>query len=584
MDAASRTLEDRPMDRKSATRPEPDDRAQERARRAALLDRLVGEYADRVAAGRERETADLLGQVGADERAELTRLFALVAVGAGGDGAVGDGQAAAPLVPGSVLGGCRLIAELGRGGMASVWRAEQIELKRPVAVKVLRPGLVLDPRQADRFRREALAIARLDHRGIVRVHAVGAERGRLWLVMELIDGGTLAQALARLGPATTRTAAEFDRACAGGASATLATVSDRDGGNDYERAVARRFAAIARAVAAAHERGIVHRDLKPSNVLLRRDGTPVVADFGLAKGDGDLARSLTGEPVGTPWYMSPEQVEQSSASIDGRTDVWSLGVMLYEALAGARPFDGPTTVALFDQIRRELPPLLRSVVPQRSAAAERVVAMALARDREQRYSSAAALADDLDALADGRPVAARKGARGDFARCMAALQSGQRYEWRSTASLLGRPLVHVHFARWRERAVARGWIAIGSRAVGVVAIGNVAVGLVAFGNVALGLVGALGPLAFGGVAAGAIAVGAIALGGVAIGAIAVGGLAVGYAAIGGQAIGWYALGGSVTAKHAISAAASDPAAVSAFAPHLHWLEWLIPEVRALLER
>ncbi|MBM4016301.1 MAG: serine/threonine protein kinase [Planctomycetes bacterium] len=468
-----------------------------------------------------------------------------------------DGAALPPLAPGSVLGGCRLLSELGRGGMATVWRAEQPELKREVAVKVLRPGLALDPRQADRFRREALAIARIDHPGIVKVHAVGAEHGRMWLVMEKIEGGTLAQALAS------------------SAAAPAPLTAERD--------VARLFAAIARAVAAAHERGVVHRDLKPSNVLLRRDGTPVVVDFGLAKGDGDLARSLTGEPVGTPWYMSPEQVEQGSAKVDARTDVWSLGVMLFEALSGARPFHGATTIALFDRIRHELPPLLRARAPACSTAAEAVVARALCRDRELRYPTAAALAEDLEALAEGLPVAARRGTRGGFARCMAALQAGQRYEWRSTASLLGRPLVHVHFARWRERAVARGWIAIGSRAVGVVAIGNVAVGLLAFGNLALGLVGALGPLALGGVAAGALALGGLAIGGVAIGAIAVGGLAVGYAAIGGKAIGWYALGGSVTAKHAISASASDPAAVSAFAPHLHWLDWLLPEARTLLE-
>ncbi|MSR48274.1 MAG: serine/threonine protein kinase [Planctomycetes bacterium] len=403
----------------STTRPRDPDRdlAARRELQAALLDRLVGEYADRVAAGRADATADLLAAVGPDEQPELRRLFALIAATDGIAGASGGG--AAPLLPGTVLGGCKLIEELGRGGMASVWRAEQLELKRAVAVKVLRPGLALDPRQADRFRREALAIARLDHPGIVRVHAVGAERGQLYLVMELIEGRTLAQALQALPPVAERTAASFAHALAPQVRESATSKADvARGVLGYERAVARLFAAIARAVAAAHARGVVHRDLKPSNVLLRRDGAPVVADFGLAKGDGDLARSLTGEPVGTPWYMSPEQVEQSSASIDARTDVWSLGVMLYEALCGARPFDGPTTIALFDKIRHQLPPLLQARAPGCSRDAEAVVAKALARDRDERYASADALAEDLEALASGRAVAA--------ARCGTSARRGVR--------------------------------------------------------------------------------------------------------------------------------------------------------------
>jgi hypothetical protein len=526
------------------------------AQRAAQLDRLVGEYADRAAAGRAEAADDLLAQVEPGERDELRRLLAMVAVGAP---ARAECVEAAPVAPGTLLGGCKLITEIGRGGMASVWRAEQLDLKRPVAVKVLRPALALDPRQADRFRREALAIARLDHQGIVKIHAVGAERGRMWLTMELVEGGTLAQALAKTS------------------AAERTTVT-------HERAIARCFASIARAVAVAHERGVIHRDLKPSNVLLRRDGSPVVADFGLAKGDGDLARSLTGEPVGTPWYMSPEQVEQGSARVDGRSDVWSLGVMLHEALAGVRPFAGETALALFDQIRRELPPPLRQHAPHCSRDAELVVAKALARQPAGRYASAAALAEDLEALAEGRPVAARKGAHGGLARCVAALQAGQRYEWRSTTHLLGRPLVHVHFAPWRERAVARGWIAIGNRAIGVVAIGHVAFGAFAAGNLAIGLLGAVGTVALATVALAAIALGGLAVGGVALGAVAVGGLAIGGVAIGGKAIGIYALGGSVTARHAVTATTSDPAAVGAFAPYVRWIEWLLPEARTLLER
>src|SRR6185369_13983920 len=268
--------------------------------------------------------------------------------------------------------------------------------------------LAVDPRQVARFRREGLAIARLEHPNVVKIHDVGQQDGHLYLVMELIDGKDLAKALEELPPAAQRTGADLERALRSDGGATVPTEgsTDRSKGNSsgsFERAVARLFAPIARAVAAAHAAGVIHRDLKPSNLLLRRDGTPVVADFGLAKGDaglGDLATSLTGEPIGTPFYMSPEQIEQTRAKVDARTDVYSLGVTLYELLAGRRPFRGDTAIQLFDAIRREFPPPLRRFNPNLSRDVEAVVAHAMARLPEERYASAAELAADLDLLAE----------------------------------------------------------------------------------------------------------------------------------------------------------------------------------------
>jgi hypothetical protein len=484
----------------------------------ALVDRLVGEYADRVASGRGGELDDLVAQVPAERRADVRRLLGLIDVGAAGEGSAA--HAPKLLGPGVELGGCRILGELGRGGVATVYRAEQQGLAREVALKVLRPGLALEPKHAARFRREGLAIARLDHPNIVKVFDVGAEAGHLFLVMEKVEGGSLAQALA---------SGSFPR---------------------DERSVAAFFAVVARAVAAAHARGVVHRDLKPSNILLRRDGTPVVADFGLAKGEGDLAFTLTGEPLGTPYYMSPEQVEQAANRTDARTDVYSLGVTLYEVLAGRRPFEGTTTMAVFDAIRSEHARPLRSVVPELSPSIEAIVAKAMARDPADRYATAEALALDLEELVAGRPTLARMPKRRKLlVGVMVGLGRGSRreYEYRSATSLLGLPLVHVNLSvlqvrgsivlrSGEPRRVARGWLAIGDRAIGVLAFGQQAFGLVAMGGLAGGGV-AIGGCALGVVGVGGVAAGLLAIGGVALGLVAIGGVAVGALTAGGLSIG-----------------------------------------------
>jgi tRNA A-37 threonylcarbamoyl transferase component Bud32 len=551
-----------------------------------LLDRIVALYADRVAQGRAGDVDDLLSQVPDEQRPALARCLEMVELGAA------PLTVPKPLVPGSVLGGCRIVATIGRGGVATVHRAEQTALRRTVALKVLRPGLAVDPRQVARFRREGLAIARLEHPNVVKIHDVGQQDGHLYLVMELVDGKDLAKAIEQLPPAPARTGADLERALRsdGGAAAPAGS---------FERAVARLFAPIARAVAAAHAAGVIHRDLKPSNLLLRRDGTPVVADFGLAKGDaglGDLATSLTGEPIGTPFYMSPEQIEQTRAKVDARTDVYSLGVTLYELLAGRRPFRGDTAIQLFDAIRREFPPPLRRFNPNLSRDVEAVVAHAMARLPEERYASAAELAADLDLLAEGRPTVAGRKFR-PHSPMRVALErwhGGVPFEYKSERTLLGLPLVHVKFGRTivgerthrgtyliglgylggRAASHARGWIAVGDVATGVLAFGGFARGGLALGGMSLGVV-SLGGLAAGG----------LAFGGVALGGLAVGGLAIGLTAIGGLAVGHYALGGKAIGTHGISAERIDVEAARHFD---RWfrrpLGWITPHFLKVLDR
>jgi len=168
-----------------------------------LLDRIVALYADRVANGRAGDVDDLLSQVPDAQRPALARCLEMVELGAA------PLAVPKPLVPGSVLGGCRIVATIGRGGVATVHRAEQTALRRTVALKVLRPGLAVDPRQVARFRREGLAVARLEHPNVVKIHDVGQQDGHLYLVMELADGKDLAKALEELPPAPARTGADL---------------------------------------------------------------------------------------------------------------------------------------------------------------------------------------------------------------------------------------------------------------------------------------------------------------------------------------------------------------------------------------
>ena len=304
---------------------------------------------------------------------------AAAGVGAAGAGAAGAGAAAAAMDHGVTLGDFRLLRELGRGGMGVVHEAVQVSLGRRVAIKLL-PQSEVGPGAILRLRREAAIAAGLDHPGIVRVFASGLEGGTAWVAMECIDGVPLSRRLE-----------EFR---AGTAPHSLV-------------AVARIAAEVAEALAHAHARGVTHRDVKPGNVLLRRDGSAVLSDFGLARLIDDPSLTRTGAIAGTPHYMAPEQASGERDRIGPHSDVFSLGTMLYEMATLVRPFDGDTTLAVLGRITSDEP-----LHPQRHDRGipddlAAIVLKALEKEPERRYRDGASFAADLRAFLAHRPVSAR---------------------------------------------------------------------------------------------------------------------------------------------------------------------------------
>ena len=267
----------------------------------------------------------------------------------------------------------RLVERCGAGGFAIVYRAWDAALGRTVAVKILHGG---SEHVRERFRREAEAVARLAHPDIVRVYDSGVDEGRLYIVMEFVDGRPLSAVLrnARL-PA--HTGAEF-----------------------MER--------VARAIHYAHERGIVHRDLKPGNILVRADGRPKILDFGLAHlRERALDPARPGLILGTPAYMAPEQAAGDGA-VTALSDVYALGGLLYEMLTGRVPHDGDLTEEVLDQAIRRPPAAPRALDRAVPADLDAIAMRALAKNPSRRYASAADFADDLRRHLGGRPVRARR--------------------------------------------------------------------------------------------------------------------------------------------------------------------------------
>ena len=274
------------------------------------------------------------------------------------------------------IGAYEILAELGRGGMGVVYKCRDADLDRVVAVKTIAAGQNATAEQRARFDAEARAVARLEHPHIIAIHAVGHHDGVPYLSLEFAEGGSLSQRLSR-GPMPCPAAGEL-------------------------------IETVARAVHAAHQAGVIHRDLKPSNVLFAADGAPKVADFGLAKLlDDNSGRTLSGEPVGTPSYMSPEQADGRVGSIGPAADVYALGATLYHALSGRPPFLGQSAVETLSMVMSAdaVPP--RRLRPDIPRDLETICLRCLERLPSNRYESAAALAQDLRRFLDGRPTLAR---------------------------------------------------------------------------------------------------------------------------------------------------------------------------------
>jgi WD40 repeat protein len=282
-----------------------------------------------------------------------------------------------PAVP-----GYEVLCELGRGGMGVVYKARQVALNRVVALKMIRGGAGAGADQLERFRAEALAAARLRHPNIVQVYEVGEHDGLPFIALEFVEGGSLAARLAK-GPRPPAEAAAL-------------------------------VALLARAMHEAHAKGVVHRDLKPANVLLDSSGSatsgveiPKVADFGLARLLDEAGQTYTGQILGTPSYMAPEQAAGLTKEVGPLTDVYALGAILYECLTGRPPFRGADAHDTLRQVRTQEPVAPSHLTPGVPRDLETICLKCLQKEPAQRYAGALDLADDLDRFLDGRPVLAR---------------------------------------------------------------------------------------------------------------------------------------------------------------------------------
>jgi serine/threonine protein kinase len=308
------------------------------------------------------------------------------------------------------LGDFRLLREIGRGGMGVVYEAEQLSLRRRVALKILPFAGGADARQLQRFRNEAEAAAHLHHSHIVPVFAVGAERGVHFYAMQYIEGQSLATLIDDLGDKAGDNK-EKNKAIAGLAS-TMAAVAITTEHSTRSDKFFRRVAAIGRhtaeALEYAHQMGVIHRDIKPANLLLDERGEVWITDFGLAQFQNHAGLTVSGELVGTLRYVSPEQAMARRGVVDHRTDIYSLGATLYELLTLQPVFDGKDRHALLHQIASDEPRPLRSVDPTIPFELETIVLKALAKSPSERYGSAQELADDLERFLDDKPVLAKR--------------------------------------------------------------------------------------------------------------------------------------------------------------------------------
>ncbi len=282
-----------------------------------------------------------------------------------------------------VLGDFRIIGEIGRGGMGIVYEADQISLNRKVALKVLPPHLSYSSDAVEKFHREAEAGGRQRHPGIVAIFAVGEHDGVHYIAQELVESGSTLDD-------------KLDE---------LRGMGDLPVG--YFRETAAFFVELAEALAHAHASGVIHRDVKPSNILLTAEGSPKITDFGLARVEGALALSRTGDFAGTPYYMSPEQAMSRRIGIDHRTDVYSLGVTLYETLTLGHPFEGETSQEVLKKIIFHEPHDPRKVngrVPRDLAV---ICLKAMEKEQSHRYQTMAEFAGDLRRFLDGEVILAK---------------------------------------------------------------------------------------------------------------------------------------------------------------------------------
>ncbi len=425
---------------------------------------LVDELTDRLQAGEAVDLEEFIGRH--PEQADPLRQLvpALEMIGelkrsAARQAASAPSPGRDPRLEAGVLGDFRIVREVGRGGMGVVYEAEQVSLGRRVALKVLPMAAALDSKQLQRFQLEAHAAACLHHTNIVPVHAVGCERGVPFYAMQFIEGRSLAQLIAEL-----RRLAGVDQAgpppadLAGISTSTLAAglLSGRSSqavgpavpaepgpiaplppsstpfptgtagptapaprpgepssgsstrSREYIRTAAQLGVQVAEALDHAHTRGILHRDIKPANLLLDDQGQLWVTDFGLAQIQGNPCLTLTGDILGTLRYMSPEQALAKRVVIDGRTDIYSLGVTLYELLTLRPAIDGQDRQEILRKIAQEEPAPPRKLNPAVPRDLETILLKTVSKEPSGRYATARELADELRRFLEHKPITARR--------------------------------------------------------------------------------------------------------------------------------------------------------------------------------
>lgn len=309
------------------------------------------------------------------------------------------------------LGEFRLLRRIGGGGMGVVYLARQDPLAREVALKLIRPESVYFGGAKERFRREVEAVARLNHPGIVPIYTVGEEKGIPYFAMEYVEGIPLSEILTRLrerGDATRLSGRDLAAIllCGEPDRPSVIEAGDRLGPN-WVQACVRLGLEIAEALAHAHARGVVHRDVKPSNILVTREGRARLADFGLASFGADHSLTRSTSPMGSPPYMAPEVCAGGGAAADARTDVYALGVTLYELLTLKMAFSGDSREMLSRILAADFRPI-REVNPQVPRDVEAVCLKAMDLDQDRRYPTAEALAIDLRNVLELRPVLASR--------------------------------------------------------------------------------------------------------------------------------------------------------------------------------